>query len=220
MASSAAAAAGNQAASTVVGISLGGKIFFGGLTAGTFGLGCWQIQRYYEKMDLMAERNAELAMEPTTDWQSPEAPYRRKLLEGRLLHQKEVLIGPRGAPIGAPGTSNGGGMGPSPQGFMVLTPLQLMDGKLVWINRGWVPKAMVPGANQGRGSMPSLKAPDKDLNQWDRPSGTVKVTGIRSKPEREISNTLCAIALPSWSIANDSNSSFSFCIDAYVVCLL
>jgi cytochrome oxidase assembly protein ShyY1 len=182
----AAAAAASVAAKNPVGISLGGKIFFGGLTAGTFGLGCWQIQRYYEKVDMMKERNTELAMDPTTDWQSPQAPYRRKLLEGRLLHHKEVLIGPRGAPIDP--KNNTGGMGPGAQGFMVLTPLQLIDGQLVWINRGWVPKAMVPGANRGAGSRPSHKPPSSDearLNQWERPSGTVQVTAIRSKPERK-----------------------------------
>lgn len=183
---SAASAAGRK----VVGISLGGKMFFGGLTAGTFGLGCWQVQRYNQKIDLIAERNGELAMEPTTDWESPQAPYRRKLLEGRLLHNKEVLIGPRGAPIGGPGTNTGGGMGPSPQGFMVLTPLQLIDGSLVWINRGWVPRAMVPGANRGGGTRPSHKPPAEGINQWDRPTGTVKVTAIRSKPEGEYYRTI------------------------------
>ncbi len=165
-------------ASPTVGLSLGGKIFFGGLTAGTFGLGCWQTLRYFEKIDQIAERSAELAMEATKDWNSPETQYRRKLLEGRLLHYKEVLIGPRGDP-GSKGT---GGMGPSPQGYLVLTPLQLLDGQLVWINRGWVPRTMVPGTD--RGTRPTAAKP-QNVNQWDRPTGTVQLTTIGSKPESE-----------------------------------
>lgn len=176
-----------SAAAGQVGISTGGKLFFGGLTAGTFGLGCWQIQRYFEKVDMMAEREAELAMEPTTDWSSPEKPYRRKILQGKLVHSKEVLIGPRGAPPCPRMNPQMGGMGPSPQGFYVLTPLQLLDGNLVWINRGWVPKAVVPGAD--RGARPSIKAA-AEMNQWDRPTGTVQVTAIRSKPECEWNKTI------------------------------
>ena len=169
-------------ASPTVGLSWGGKIFFGGLTAGTFGLGCWQTLRYFEKVEQVNQRNVELAMKPTTNWQNPTTPYRKKLLEGKLLHYKEVLIGPRGDP----GAKASGGMGPSPQGYLVLTPLQLANGQLVWINRGWVPRNMVPGTDRGgRGRSAPTSSQPQNVNQWDRPTGTVQITAIGAKPESE-----------------------------------
>ena len=184
------------------GLSLGGKFFFGGLTAGTFGLGCWQIQRYFEKVQLIHERQIELAMEPTSDWRTA-APFRRRLLEGKLLHHKEVLIGPRGAPsCPRMNPQMGGGMGPSPQGYFVLTPMQLNDG-LVWINRGWVPKAMVPGANDRGGDRPSSSRKlesSSSVNLWDRPSGTVQVTAIRSKPEGEWNGAVGVGSFREWHL--------------------
>ena len=86
---------------TTAGISTGGKVFFGSLCAGTFGLGCWQVQRLVEKVEKVEERNQELKMAPITkDWETTEHPYRRRLLQGKLRHDKEVLLGPRGAPAG------------------------------------------------------------------------------------------------------------------------
>lgn len=177
----------SAATATTVGLSLGGKIFFGGLTAGTFGLGCWQTLRYFEKVEQVNQRQLELAMEPTTDWENPTTPYRKKLLQGKFLHYKEVLIGPRGDP----GAKASGGMGPSPQGYLVLTPLQLnhQGGQLVWINRGWVPRTMVPGSDRtmGRSAPPPSRSPPppvtNNVNQWDRPTGTVQITAIGAKPE-------------------------------------
>ncbi len=169
---------------TSVGLSTGGKAFFGGLTAGTFGLGCWQVIRYNEKTEQIQQRRKELEMAPTSDFENKEFPYQRKQLTGTFLYEKEVLVGPRGAPLD-PKAAGAGGMGPSPQGFMVLTPLQLLNGQLVWINRGWVPKAMVPGADP-RGGRASQMVSPQDVNNWDRPKGTVDVTAIRSKPERKL----------------------------------
>jgi surfeit locus 1 family protein len=37
-----------------------GKVFFPSLVAGTFGLGCWQTQRYFEKQDMIVERKEQL----------------------------------------------------------------------------------------------------------------------------------------------------------------
>merc|ERR1740130_1593363 len=69
-------------------------------------------------------------------------PYRRRLLRGVFRHEKEVLIGPRGAPAGVQmplsglsakkaankksNTSTAGGMQPGPQGYHILTPMELI----------------------------------------------------------------------------------------------
>ncbi|KAL7572756.1 hypothetical protein ACA910_009020 [Epithemia clementina (nom. ined.)] len=46
------------------GLSMAGKGFFGSLCAGTFGLGVWQTQRYFEKMELVAQREQALVQPP------------------------------------------------------------------------------------------------------------------------------------------------------------
>ena len=45
-------------------ISKSGAIFFSSLCASTFGLGCWQAKRYFEKVELVEERAHQLAQDP------------------------------------------------------------------------------------------------------------------------------------------------------------
>ena len=45
-------------------ISKAGIAFFSSLCASTFGLGCWQSQRYFEKIEMVESRNKEINMEP------------------------------------------------------------------------------------------------------------------------------------------------------------
>lgn len=45
-------------------ISKTGALFFSSLCASTFGLGCWQAKRYFEKIDLVQERAVQLAQDP------------------------------------------------------------------------------------------------------------------------------------------------------------
>lgn len=169
-----------------IGISTGGKVFFGSLCASTFGLGCWQLQRLYEKIEKIEDRQEQLQMSPTADWKSQEHPYRRRLIKGSFRHEKELLIGPRGAPSGVSlprkglsakqaGSGQSSGMAPGPQGYFVLAPMVLEDKSTVWINRGWIPKTMVPDGKRG--------APTSST--WTRPTGTTSLTAIRSSPESE-----------------------------------
>jgi cytochrome oxidase assembly protein ShyY1 len=227
-------------------LSNSGKFFFGSLCVGTFGLGCWQLDRLYEKLDKIDDREQQLQMTPilynnnnsysynnnytsndiiTSDDDNSSKtntnPYRRRLLRGVFRHEKEVLIGPRGAPAGVQmplsglsakkaknnnNTSTAGGMQPGPQGYHILTPMELVndddnstdDNKkddIVWINRGWVPKSIVPGANQShfRNSntgqidiiaKTKLTAELKNAPcTWNRPTGLQEMTVIISKPE-------------------------------------
>jgi cytochrome oxidase assembly protein ShyY1 len=199
-------------------LSNSGKVFFGGLCAGTFGLGCWQVQRLMEKIHLMEERQVQLDMEPTANLEFSSStsggdaaaaaesyPYRRRLLQGTFRHDKEVLIGPRGAPPGVKlevkGLSaksgmktQGSGMSAGPQGYHVLTPLELAPGtanrRMVWVNRGWVPKTLVPGADkpyarQGPVEKAKIQAALEEPAAWARPKGTVTITAVKSEVESE-----------------------------------
>ena len=184
----------------VVGLSNGGKIFFGSLCAGTFGLGVWQVQRLQEKLVLIEERENELQLEPTRDLSDQATPYRRRLLKGTFRHDKEVLIGPRGAPNGvsmprqglSKNNNTAGGMTPGPQGYHVLTPLELSpewEGtrKTVWVNRGWVPKTMVATTTSSRGRPVAPLAPSTPSSSdpsWTKPSGQVSISAVLSKPEK------------------------------------
>lgn len=51
-------------ATTSSSISKTGALFFSSLCASTFGLGCWQAKRYFEKIDLVQERAVQLAQDP------------------------------------------------------------------------------------------------------------------------------------------------------------
>lgn len=113
-------------AAPAVGLNLSGKVFFGGLCAGTFYLGTWQTQRYFEKISLMEKRLLELKEDPVwlkddTDTEAPLQGFRRRLIEGSYRHEDEMLVGPRGPPVGAltaSGPASGrseGGMSSGPQ---------------------------------------------------------------------------------------------------------
>ena len=102
------------------GLGTGGKLFFGSLCAGTFGLGCWQLQRYTEKIQLVKEREEELSKTPEPLDDAVPTGFRRRSVEGNFLHELEVLVGPRGPPHGAlaksgPSSGRSGGMSTSPQ---------------------------------------------------------------------------------------------------------
>jgi hypothetical protein len=205
----------------LVGLSTSGKLFFGSLCVGTFGLGVWQLQRLLEKQNLIEERTSQLQMEPTRDvssWKSGgvsesnsnRSNYRRRLVQGVFRYDHEVLVGPRGAPPGVQperkgmsakqkgsGASSGGA--PGPQGYHVLTPLEVRvpfsssDGPkknstVVWVNRGWIPKTILPQkeGNRGRrGETPAPKPvqePDTPIT-WNRPPGLVEIIAVQTSVE-------------------------------------
>lgn len=123
-------------------MGMAGRVFFGSLCAGTFGLGTWQTLRYRDKVALVEQRTQDLQQDPVvygstaaahTDDDDDDATndrpnFRRLQFTGRFQHEREFLIGPRGPPKGAlpegPGTSSGG-LSSAPQGFLVLTPMVL-----------------------------------------------------------------------------------------------
>lgn len=120
-------------------------------------LGVWQVQRLAWKKDLIARvearvRAAPQPPPPAGSWPAVLADpaafeYRRIELQGRFAHQHEALTQALGQ-LGA--------------GYWVLTPLELSDGSLVWINRGFVPPEA--RAAEARGA--------------SAPQGQVRVVGL------------------------------------------
>lgn len=95
------------------------------------GLGTWQMQRLYWKLERMEVINQRVAMSPID---LPEVvedvealQYRRVQVSGTLLHDKEIHL------FTGPKTMHG------EPGYNILTPLQRIDGSVVLIDRGWVP---------------------------------------------------------------------------------
>ena len=119
-------------------------------------LGVWQIERLFWKQDLIAQREAALAAAPIAVPQNFEQArgmeYRRVSDEGVFLHDKEIFLG---------ATSEGGG-----QGYQVLTPLREADGRIIFVNRGYIPAELKDPAKRAAGEIP----------------GTVRVQGLLRLP--------------------------------------
>ena len=185
------------------GLSSGGKVFFGSLCCGTFVLGVWQTQRYFEKETLMAAREEQLQMPPLTSLAQAisnqqhhcQQHFRKWHMTGTFHHQGQVLVGPRGLPPGAlpKKTKQVGIMGDSgtttgPQGYFVVTPFEITEEdatskstRTVLVNRGWIPKEFV-SPNKTTKSTQGL---------WNEPEGLVSITAIPVKPEGTCSIVVC-----------------------------
>ena len=124
------------------------------------GLGVWQLERLQWKQGLIAEREAALAGPPVALPRTPAEArglaFRRVVAEGVFLHDKEIFLGAT--------SPRGGGAG-----FEVLTPLREADGRIVFVNRGFVPT--------------QLKDPNtRRAGQLD---GAVRVSGLLRLPPEE-----------------------------------
>jgi len=138
-------------------------------------LGAWQIERLFWKQDLIARRDAAVAAAPApvpkTLAEARGMEYRHVSNEGSYLYDKEIFLG---------ATSDAGG-----QGYQVLTPLLEPGGRVVFVNRGYIPAelkdsarrsaAQIPGTVHVQGLLrlpptarPNWFLPDNrpDLNYW------------------------------------------------------
>lgn len=111
-----------------------------GLTGGFTGLGIWQVQRLFWKLDLIAQVYARIqaAPIPAPATVTPDDAYRRVRLEGEFLNDRETLV--------QAVTELGGG-------FWVLTPLVMADGRTVLVNRGFVPPERREPASRSAGQI-------------------------------------------------------------------
>lgn len=125
-----------------------------------FCLGSWQVQRLDWKTKLIAKFEDRLVREPLPlpPRIDPEAihefDYRRVYAQGRLQHEKEMLIGPR--------------MHDGHDGFLVITPLERGKGaSTILVNRGWISRE---------------KQFQRDRDPSALPQGHVAVAGLLREP--------------------------------------
>ena len=106
-------------------------------------LGTWQVQRLFWKEGEIEKRQARLTAPavPLPDRFSDPAgiEFTRVRLEGRFLHGEEFYLGAR--------TENGR------VGYHVVTPFVLTDGRVVLVNRGWVPENRRDPATRAEGQI-------------------------------------------------------------------
>lgn len=118
-------------------------------------LGTWQVHRRAWKLDLIARVDARMQaapvpLAPAHDWPTIDRnddEYRQVRVRGTFRHQDEAFV-QASTVLGA--------------GYWVLTPLEMPDGHLVFINRGFVP--------------PEYRAEGR--RNFERPEGLVEVSGL------------------------------------------
>jgi surfeit locus 1 family protein len=119
-------------------------------------LGAWQVERLFWKEDLIAQRQAAVAATPVPVPRSLEEArgmeFRHVTDEGVFLHDKEIFLG---------ATSEAG-----EQGYQVLTPLLEPSGRIVFVNRGFIPAELKDPAKRPAGQI----------------GGTVRVQGLLRLP--------------------------------------
>lgn len=116
------------------------------------GLGTWQVQRLHEKETLIAEREARLAAPPldvaAIGRMTAALERRRVRAAGTFLHDREMHLVARSRHGQA--------------GVHVVTPMRLVAGGHVLVDRGWVPRDRADPATRAAGQV----------------EGTVEVVGI------------------------------------------
>lgn len=110
------------------------------------GLGVWQLDRREWKLGLTQRIEARAKAPPTQlalaidEWEgSHDVEYVHAEARGRLLHDKERYLF-------APDPRQGPGVD-------VLTPLVLDDGRVLWVDRGWVPDRLKSPEARAQGQL-------------------------------------------------------------------
>jgi surfeit locus 1 family protein len=106
-------------------------------------LGTWQVHRLHWKTALIAERAAALSAPvrplPASDAEAAQLDFHHVTVEGSFLNDRELYLGAedrRGR-----------------DGFQVVTPLQLDDGRYLLVNRGFVPPDRRDPASRSAGQI-------------------------------------------------------------------
>jgi len=142
-------------------------------------LGVWQLQRLEWKRGLIAERAAAVAAQPVqlpqTLAEARAMEFRPVVDDGVFLNDREIFVGatdPRGR-----------------AGFHVLTPLREPDGRIVFVNRGFIHSERKDPATRAGGQL----------------TGTVHISGLLRLPPE---------AKPNWFLPdNRPDLNYWFWID-------
>jgi surfeit locus 1 family protein len=123
------------------------------------GLGLWQVQRLHWKEGLIAQRDAmvhapPITPPPTLD-EAKANEFRRVADEGVLLNDKEIYL--------AAASDSG------ESGYQVLTPLREADGRIIFVNRGFIPLALKDPSKRAAGEL----------------SGMMRIAGLLRVPPAE-----------------------------------
>jgi surfeit locus 1 family protein len=161
------------------------------------GLGTWQVERLHWKEGLIAERNAMLAAAPVP---LPESLDEARALEfhpvraeGEFLNEHELYLNAQSLK--------------GDQGFHIVTPFRLTDGKIVLIDRGFVPTVRKDPASRAAGQI----------------AGTTALTGLLRLPEppgyftpanEPQKNSWFSIDLPAMAQAADVGAALPYYVDA------
>jgi surfeit locus 1 family protein len=110
------------------------------------GLGFWQIERLFWKRELIAQRQAAMAAVPIAAPRSLEEArgmeFHPVTDHGVFLHDREIFLG---------ATSDAGR-----NGYQVLTPLQESEGRVVFVNRGFIPAELKDPAKRSGGQIAGM----------------------------------------------------------------
>jgi surfeit locus 1 family protein len=120
------------------------------------GLGSWQIQRLHWKEGLIAARESAVSAAaipvPQNDAVARGLEFHRVTAQGVFLNDKEILLG---------ATSEGG-----VNGYQILTPLREANGRIVFVNRGFIPAELR----------------DRSKRIAGEPTGPVRIEGLLRLP--------------------------------------
>ncbi len=122
-------------------------------------LGAWQTYRLFWKIELNDFRSQQIMsepvalpekLEPFSDWY-----YRPVFVLGSFQHDQEMYLAARSFK--------------SNVGYQILTPFKTLDGRIVIINRGWVPEAKKEASTRVKGQV----------------KGTIRINGLVVKGQED-----------------------------------
>jgi surfeit locus 1 family protein len=160
-------------------------------------LGTWQVQRLAWKEGLIAERNAALAaapvpLPPTLD-DARALEFHPVRAEGQFLNDHELDLNAQ--------AFNGD------QGFHIVTPFRLTDGRIVFIDRGFVPTAKRAADTRAQGQIAGPTAV-VGLLRLPEPAGTFTPANESQK------NSWFSVDLPAMAQAAGVGNALPFYVDA------
>jgi surfeit locus 1 family protein len=162
-------------------------------------LGAWQLERLEWKTGLIAQRRAAVQSAPVpipkTLEEAGRLEFRPVIAEGMFLHDKEIYLGAASPTGGQPG-------------FQVLTPLRLADGRIVFVNRGFIRSELKDPEKRGAGQLGGLVRVSGPLRL---PKGKPGWLVPDNRPDR---NYWFWVDLPAMAAATGLSDVAPFYIDA------